>query len=247
MSSPIIITIEGNIGVGKSTFVNIIKSNWLYDCKIVDEPVDMWKKIQDSDGKNILQTFYDDIPRWAYTFQNLVYVTRMIKIEDAIKSGDSKYIFLDRSLETDSNVFEKMLYDSKQISVIEHKAYELWCNFYYNYVRKQHNPIHIYLKASSSVCMNRIQKRNRIEEKGIDINYLDLLNKYHDDWLLNSTNTIIIDCNEDFENDKEKQNEMIQQIENKINLILANNNSIKSKIEVEFDCNHDLNNKIIYN
>ena len=78
MDNHIIISIEGNIGVGKSTFIEILKSNW-EDCEIITEPVDMWKTIVNSDGKNILQTFYEDIPRWAYSFKNIAFITRMIK------------------------------------------------------------------------------------------------------------------------------------------------------------------------
>ena len=58
--------------------------------------------------QNILQTFYDDTPRWAYSFQNLACITRMMKMEESIRNSTSKYIFIDRSLETDKKVFEAM-------------------------------------------------------------------------------------------------------------------------------------------
>ena len=213
-NNKIIISVEGNIGVGKSTFINILKSKW-NNCEVVSEPVDMWKNLTDSDGKNILQTFYEDIPRWAYSFQNVACITRMMKIEDTIRASDSRYIFLDRSLGTDKNVFEKMLYDNGQLNEIEHSMYNLWCDFYYKYVRSQENQIHIYLKASPEKCYERIKKRGRIEEESINLEYLQGLNKYHDDWLINnpdSSNVIVIDCEEDFEYDSSKHCMMIEQI-----------------------------------
>lgn len=218
--SKLIITVEGNIGVGKSTFINILRRNFP-EYEFVDEPVEMWKSITDKDGDNVLQKFYTDTNRWAYSFQNIACITRMMKIEEAINKNNT--IFIDRSLETDKYVFEAMLYDSGNISEIEHSMYNLWCDFYYKYVRHDNKKIHIYLKASSNVCLERITKRGRKEEEGITLEYLEKLNIYHDNWLLKSDNThtdtsdvIIIDCEEDFENNAEKQEHMIDLIKSHI-------------------------------
>ena len=239
--SKIVVSVEGNIGVGKSTFIKILESNW-DDCQVVSEPVDMWKKLVNSDGKNILQIFYEDIKRWAYSFQNVACITRMMKMEDAIRTSNKKYIFLDRSLETDKNVFEKMLYDDGKINEVEHSMYNLWCDFYYKYVRTHDTIIHIYLKCDPKICAERIKKRGRIEEESIGLDYLIGLDKYHNDWLLNSnlSNIIVIDCNEEFENNPEKQAHMIATIKNKINSILNKKNelivgSIKNKLVIEHD------------
>jgi deoxyadenosine/deoxycytidine kinase len=219
MNNKILLSIEGNIGVGKSTFLNIIKSNF-EDCEIVPEPVDLWINILDSDKKNILELFYDNPSRWAFSFQNLVYISRIMKIENMIKNSDKKFIFLDRSLGTDKNVFEKMLYQSNKISDVEHKIYELWSNFYENNIISNNKIIYIYLKCNPEICANRITKRGREEEKDITIDYLQELDKFHDDWLLYSglENVIVFNCDEEFENNPDKQNEMIKNILNKINL-----------------------------
>jgi deoxyguanosine kinase len=246
----IIISIEGNIGVGKSTFIKILEKKW-ENSVIVPEPIDTWKNILNSDNKNILQIFYEDIPRWGYTFQNMTCITRMMKIEDCIKNSSSKYIFLDRSLGTDKNVFEAMLYDQGHISQIEHTMYNLWCDFYHRYIRSQDNNIYIYLKASVKTCFERIKKRGRVEEESIEYNYLEGLNNYHDKWLINKSiesNVIIIDCEEEFESDENKQIQMINKIKTELDLIinkkLKNNNIIKlydkinDKIELEYENNY---------
>lgn len=218
----IIISIEGNIGVGKSTFVDIIKNN-ITNSTIVHEPVDLWKKLVDTNGENILHKFYGNIDRWAYSFQNLACITRMIKIEEAIKSSSNKYIFLDRSLGTDKNVFEKMLYDSGKISEIEHQMYLMWCDFYHQHIRPEFNNIIIYLRSNPFIAHLRINKRGRDEEKDITIEYLENLHKYHEKWLINNKkdNIIIIDCDRDFEFDNNYQNEIIQYVQNKINEIIS--------------------------
>jgi deoxyadenosine/deoxycytidine kinase len=237
MVDKIIISIEGNIGVGKSTFINILKNKW-ENCEIVLEPVEMWKDLKNTDGKNILQTFYEDIPRWAYSFQNVACITRMMKIEESIRSTKSKYIFLDRSLGTDKNVFEAMLYEQKKLNEIEHSMYNLWCDFYHKYVRPQDNQIYIYLKATPETCAQRIKKRARIEEESISLEYLEGLNKYHDKWLLSSgqENVIVIDCEEEFESDEIKQEKMIIKIKNELNLFL---NKMNNKIELDTNKNSD--------
>ena len=243
----VIISIEGNIGVGKSTFINILKTKWT-DSEVVTEPVEMWKDLVGSDGKNILQTFYEDIPRWGYSFQNVACITRMMKIEETIRKTNSKYIFLDRSLGTDKNVFEAMLHDCGQINQLEHSMYNLWCDFYHKYVRPQNDIIYIYLKASPETCANRIKKRGRIEEESIEIEYLVGLDKYHNAWLtpsdksVSNPNVIVIDCEEDFESDESKHNLMINQIFNAIKKFTLDK---KNNPNLIFESDDKINNKII--
>jgi deoxycitidine kinase len=242
-----IISIEGNIGAGKSTFVQLLL-NYISNCIIVDEPVEVWKKLQDLDGSNILEKFYKDIPRWAYSFQNLACITRMMKIEDTIRQSDAEFIFLDRSLGTDKNVFEKMLYDSKKISEIEHQMYNLWCDFYHKYVRAEFNNIIIYLRCEPKTALARIKKRGRIEEQDIGIEYLTSLHEYHEKWLMNNpdVNVIVVNCDEDFETDFQHQTYVINTVVNKINLIKKNilNDttsfcSIKNKIYIEEESDNE--------
>ena len=57
-----IISIEGNIGSGKSTLIKklkeIIKND---DILFLDEPVDEWMEIKDENGEHILSKFYEDL------------------------------------------------------------------------------------------------------------------------------------------------------------------------------------------
>ena len=197
----LIVAIEGNIGVGKSTFTRILKETF-ENSTIVSEPVDMWLNIKNEEGENILGLFYKDTNRWAYTFQNLAYITRMMKIEDAIRSSDG-IVFLDRSLGTDRNVFEKMLHDDGILDKIEHEMYNLWYDFYAKYVNNNFNEIYIYLKCKPETAYERIKKRGREEEKNISFEYLEKLHKYHEEWLTNLDNVVIIDCDRDFESNYE--------------------------------------------
>lgn len=204
------IEINGNIGAGKTTFLKIM-GNAFENSTIVEEPVKEWKSTVDDNKENILHKFYTDPKRWAYAFQNFAYITRAKKTEDAIRNSNSRYIFFDRSIKTDKYVFEKMLYDTNQISEIEHKMYNLWYDFYHDYVRKETDNIIVYLRCEPHVAYERIKKRNRIEEKDITLEYLSDVHRYHEEWLnnTNNDNIIIIDCNRDFEHDTVYQQEII--------------------------------------
>lgn len=209
-----IINIEGNVGVGKSTFRDIL-TDFIDDSTSVKEPIDLWINMVDSNGLNPLQAFYKDKNRFGYTFQNLAYVTRMMTIENEIRITNKKYIFLDRSLDTDKHVFSKMLIDDGNISELESKIYDTWCTFYSDYVRDLTNKQTIYLRCSPQTAYDRIMQRGREEEINIPYEYIERLHEYHEKWLNNnSTNVLILDCDKDFQNDENYKMELINKVKN---------------------------------
>ena len=56
MKNKYIISIEGNIGSGKTTIIENLKKRFEDDASVLflTEPVDIWEKIKDKDGKTIL-------------------------------------------------------------------------------------------------------------------------------------------------------------------------------------------------
>ena len=184
-----LISIEGNIGSGKSTLVEYLKSlgNYIF----VDEPVNEWLSIKDKDGSNALECFYNNQKENAFCFQILAYITRLKKLMDKLKEHPSNVIIItERSIETDRNVFAKMLYEDGFLSSIEWETYNYWFNTF-----KDVSTVNliIYIKTSPEKCLERINKRNRIEESSIKLDYLIKCNKYHDDWLYDNNNIITID------------------------------------------------------
>lgn len=63
----VLVSLEGNIGAGKSTLFNIIKKEFP-DAFILEEPVDTWQCINNDPTLNILEKFYQDPLRWGLTF-----------------------------------------------------------------------------------------------------------------------------------------------------------------------------------
>merc|ERR1711898_84840 len=96
-----LISIEGNIGSGKSTILKLLKQKSDKSIIFIDEPVSEWQTIKDSSGKNILELFYANKQRYSFTFQILAYITRLRKILDVIKNNQDKIIIMERSIYTD--------------------------------------------------------------------------------------------------------------------------------------------------
>ena len=183
-------SIEGKIGSGKSTLVEYLKSIGTY--VFVDEPVNEWLAIKDKNGSNALECFYNNQKENAFCFQILAYITRLKKLMDKIKENPSKVVIItERSIETDRNVFAKMLYEDGFLSSIEWETYNYWFN---TFKETSKVDLIIYIKTSPEKCLERINKRNRSEEMNIKLDYLVKCNKFHDDWLSESNqNKITID------------------------------------------------------
>jgi deoxyadenosine/deoxycytidine kinase len=188
-----IVSIEGNIGSGKTTAKEklkeyIMKGNGMESTVFVDEPTDEWQTIQDDKGVPILVNLYSDIKRFAFRFQMMAYISRLKKLRDALRNPNIKIIITERCLITDAHVFAKMLYDSKHIEEDEYQIYTRWFD---EFAKEVEPSCIVYFKASTEVCMNRIKKRSRAGEQDMQYEYLDRCNRYHDDWLITDPTTII--------------------------------------------------------
>ena len=108
LKKPLLISIEGNIGAGKSTILSNIKSQ-RPTYNFIKEPLDVWKSLQNFDpttqtNKNLLQLYYEDPHRWAYTFQHASLLSRFNAIESSIR-----HAHINSKIHTSSNVFK--IYD----------------------------------------------------------------------------------------------------------------------------------------
>jgi deoxyadenosine/deoxycytidine kinase len=186
-----IIVVQGNIGSGKSTFVDKLKTRYgaRKDICFLQEPVNEWLTIKDKQGVNILENYYKDQPKYAFMFQMMAYISRLAMLKRAIESNQYEYIITERCLNTDRNVFCKMLYDDGLIEDIGYQIYNKWFDEFNNFNTVDY--IHIYLKTDPIVSKTRVDKRARVEES-IPIEYLTKCHEYHDKWLLTTGQKVII-------------------------------------------------------
>ena len=191
------IIIEGNIGSGKTTFVKYISEN-IKNITVNYEPVAKWQSYTDENGDNLLNNFYSDQNRWGYTFQNMAFMTR---VQDMIKPCSTEYKFIERSIFTDRNCFALNCYEMGKINKMEWEIYTDWFNWLSNEFDVKPDG-YIYLKVQPNICLERINKRNRQEESGIPIEYLENIHIKHDNWLLNEKKipVLVLDWNCSFDN-----------------------------------------------
>lgn len=188
---PRIISIEGNIGSGKSTLIEELKTRYANNPEIIflQEPVDLWQSIyQESDGKTMLELFYENQSKYSFAFQVMAYMSRlrMIKeeVEKAMINGKVNTIVMERSMEADREIFAKMLYEDGLIEECMYKIYELMSN---DGLKEFSTDGVIWLNTPPHECHKRIASRARHGEESIQIDYLIKCDHYHRDWLLGNT------------------------------------------------------------
>jgi len=76
-------TIEGNIGCGKSTFLEILRQK-VPEAKWIEEPVSEWQNLSKK-NINMLDKYYKEPTRWGFTFQVYAIFTRIQKLHEAIQ------------------------------------------------------------------------------------------------------------------------------------------------------------------
>lgn len=207
--------VEGNIGAGKSTFLKVI--NTFLNAQVVYEPHTKWQNIQ---GENLLERFYADTQRWAYTFQTFAFITRILEREKAAASNDKPFQILERSVYSDRYCFARNCFELGTMTSLEWKLYQEWFSWLVDtYVAKPSG--FIYLQTDPITCYKRLLKRNRQEETGVTLDYLQLLHDKHEGWLIQKEEVapymkdipvLVIPCDEDFENDREIQKRHMSKI-----------------------------------
>ena len=199
----IIISIEGNIGSGKSTYMNYLKNKFKNDNSVhfLREPIDIWNSITDENNKTLLELFYENQEKYSSNFQTMALITRY-ELLDEVLDKNYKVIITERCIETDRNVFAKMLYDDKKIKEIDYKIY-LRC--YNSFIKKIPNMNYIYIHTDPNISYERVNKRSR-QGENIPLEYLRNCHHYHNEWL-DKENKMIINGDTD-ENDNNYQSNL---------------------------------------
>lgn len=185
---------------------------WIF----INEPVDFWTALLNNEGKSLfevrlschssilphsqplLQLYYNDQYRWAYTFQNCAVLSRFQAIESTVNeyrsspshrahhaSGRQVYI-TERCLESDYEIFAKKLHHEGKIDGIELKLYDKWFQQLMKSATVSLSGI-ILVDTTPDICANRIKGRGRDGEEGIPLQYLEDLNYYQEKWISSLT------------------------------------------------------------
>jgi len=199
---PVFISLEGNIGAGKSTFLAHLEKRLQgsTDFAFLREPVHIWDTIRDGSGNTILKKFYQEPEKYAFAFQVMTYTTRYQELKRILQEHpECKVIICERSLEADKQIFAKMLHDDGVMDDVMYSIYETYFTMYEGAF--QMDGI-IYVRAEPEVCYERIEKRSRDGENKISSDYLKNCHAYHESWL-NHCKTPLLSLNvNDDDNDE---------------------------------------------
>ena len=137
------------------------------------------KFIEEDVSKNeFLEDFYGNMKRWA--FHSRISTLAMIASNYDVEAADSSIILMDRCLD-ELITFARLQYEKGNLSVREFKVYKQLYNCLIAFAPRIDG--YIYCYCDSEISMERIKKRNREFEQGIDKTYVDKLNGEYDEWI----------------------------------------------------------------
>ena len=75
--STLLLSVDGNIGSGKSTLINLLKEYFKNNPNVIviQEPVDIWKTIKDEKGKSIIEHLYTDPIKMLLVSNDGIYIS----------------------------------------------------------------------------------------------------------------------------------------------------------------------------
>lgn len=217
-----VIVLAGMIGAGKSTYTEMISSQ--LGTQAFYESVDY---------NPILDKFYDNPKKWAFSLQIYFLNARFRSIKDALRADHN---VLDRSIYEDA-LFTYVNHLQGNISVEELAIYnDLLENMMEELegVPKKSPDLLVFLDGPFEMILNRIQERGRDFEQ-IDDNpellaYYRLLFDNYQQWYENYNHSAKIKINiDDFDivNNKEDQDEVIRIIQKNLK-----KDRVKTKISI---------------
>ena len=165
--------LAGNIGVGKTTFTEIVakKMDWIpYYESVADNPY--------------LIDFYRDMSRWSFNLQ-VYFLHKRFKTHHEMSMSNGGVI-QDRTIYEDVEIFARNLQEMNFMDKRDWENYRGLFSIMTSYLRQP--DLIIYLKASTDTLLSRIKNRSRDYEKSIDPEYLHTLNVAYNKWINNIKN-----------------------------------------------------------
>lgn len=167
------ISIAGNIGVGKTTFTEMIgkKLGWeTYFEPVIENPY--------------LEDFYGDMKRWSFELQIYFLSKRFISLKEIVDKNQNSV--QDRTIYEDSQIFARVLHEQGSMN---NRDFENYCSLFdcmLSFLKKP--DLIVYLRASTQTLVDRIKMRGRDYEKTIDTDYLNRLNLAYETWISKAQN-----------------------------------------------------------
>ncbi|MFA1715394.1 deoxynucleoside kinase [Peribacillus frigoritolerans] len=158
MKSTPFITVEGPIGVGKTSLAKAIADHF---------QISLLREIVDENP--FLGKFYKDIDEWSFQTEMFFLCNRYKQLEDTEK----KYLTNDQAVVADYHIFKNLIFAERTLKNEQYNKYLEIFNILTRDIPKPN--MVIYLNASLDTLLSRIGKRGREFEENISSIYLDQL------------------------------------------------------------------------
>ncbi|MDA1680957.1 MULTISPECIES: deoxynucleoside kinase [unclassified Bacillus cereus group] len=154
------ITVEGPIGVGKTSLAKEISTHM---------QLHLLKEIVDENP--FLGKFYEDIDEWSFQTEMFFLCNRYKQLEDI----NIKFLNRRKPVVADYHIFKNLIFASR---TLKDSQYDKYMQIYRILTQDMPVPnVIVYLTASLETLQARIAKRGREFEKNMDPNYLLQLTK----------------------------------------------------------------------
>jgi len=192
VGGPVVIAIEANIGAGKTTLINKLKSELeLHEglrnrITVMEEPVDDWV------AKGFLEAMYENSDNaWLQsTFQHMVLMSLTGKLLGALaRKPPPAVIIMERSPFSNYHIFGRANLSGLPLDMYRHTWEHIMCGMPSTLVVK-----YVYLRTDVDTLLRRMTARGRMAEANVARTYLEKLHRHHEEFIQNS-NSVVIDGN----------------------------------------------------
>jgi deoxyadenosine/deoxycytidine kinase len=205
-----LVFLEGNIGAGKSTVLNLLSDRAL----VVPEAIPVWTgdapvekgPVAAGIPVNMLSRFYTDPTENAGKFQLLALITHMLGVEDALEEARRRregtvVMIVERSVRSGAIFAEHW---REHIDDATWYIYTVVANRFQKIVDR-YDPQHIVLDVPWETSAKHLKHRNRNEEQNVESRYLrDLQEKHEEEFPRDTTQWVRM-----VENDPSKSAESV--------------------------------------
>ncbi|MBL5768195.1 deoxynucleoside kinase [Heyndrickxia sporothermodurans] len=178
------ITVEGPIGIGKTSLAKAISEHFHYHLlkEIVDE-------------NPFLEKFYQNIEEWSFQLEMFFLCNRYKQLED-IKNN---YLNVNKPVVADYHIFKNLIFAKRTLKEDQYFKYLKIYNILTDGMPQPN--IVIYIHASLDTVMKRIRMRGRDFEKNISPDYIKQLSsdyeKFMEDFMHTHPNIPVLQINGD--------------------------------------------------
>ncbi|XP_072931647.1 deoxynucleoside kinase-like [Epargyreus clarus] len=174
---PFKVSIEGNIGSGKSTCIKYFEK--YSNVEKHPEPIQEWRNVS---GHNLLGLMYTDMNQWSFAFQHYVHLSRL-KIQTSPPSNpDITVKMFERSVQNSRHCFVE---NAKKQNFLLDPEYQVLLSWF-DYTEKNLDinlDLIVYLKTTPQTVWERMMKRGRVEESEVPLEYLQQVHDSYESWL----------------------------------------------------------------